>query len=177
MRILPLKLGHRVKYIIVHVINLTKPFCPLIGTIVASISIVTSDGSPLCTLTQVEIERHDSSPQVPVSMRFDTAFPPWEIPSAIVEDRDILIAESDDMRQFYSYLDYQASNVLSQTILNKLLPGKEVILPLSIRYYVLIRPVARSQAVLGFRAHNRLIPDITASSGRKRNPRIQSEMA
>jgi hypothetical protein len=125
----------------------------------------------------VEIERHESSPQVPVSMRFDTAFQPWEVPSAIVEEQDILIVESDDMCQFYSYLDYQASNVLSQTMLNKLLRGKEVILPLTMRDYVLIRPVARSQAVLGFCAHNRLIPDITASSGRKRNPRIQSEMA
>jgi hypothetical protein len=46
MRILLLKLGHRVKYIVVNVTNLTKLFCLLVGTIVASISIVTSDGSP-----------------------------------------------------------------------------------------------------------------------------------
>lgn len=114
----------------------------LIGTIVADISIVTADGSRLCTLTQVEIERHQSSPQVPVSARFDIALQPWEVPSTIGEERDILIAEPDDMRQFYTYLDYLSSNVLSLTMLNQPLPGKEVTPPSTMLYYVLIRPTA-----------------------------------
>jgi hypothetical protein len=129
-------------YIFMNVVNVANLFCPLIGTIVADISIVTSDGSRLCTLTKVEIERHQSFPQVPVSARFDIAFQPWEVPFAIVEERDILIAEPDDMRQFYTYLDNLASNVLSLTMLNQPLPSKEVTPPLIILYYVLIRPTA-----------------------------------
>jgi hypothetical protein len=95
-------------------------------TLVADFNIVTIDGTQLCTLTQVEVERHESSPRLPVSHRHDLTFQPFAAPAITVEDHDIDKSPHEDMRKLYTYLDNLAAEAIINTLKHKPAAGTSV---------------------------------------------------
>lgn len=98
----------------------------LTATLVADFSIVAIDGTRLCSLTNVEVERHESSPRVAVSQRHDVIFQPLADPEITVEQHIIDNSPHEDMRRLYGHLDYLASEVIINTLRNKPAAGTEV---------------------------------------------------
>jgi hypothetical protein len=96
------------------------------GAVVADVYIAASDGTRLCTLTQVEVERHENSPSTDISTRYDLVFQPLEIPFTTVEERDITLVEPEDTRQLYVHLDYLASQAISATLSKQFVTGEKV---------------------------------------------------
>ena len=88
----------------------------LTATIVADFFIVAIDGTRLCTLTQVEVERHESSPSGGVARRHDVVFQPLAIPATAIQDQDTTILGHEDMRPVYTYLDHLATEAIAATL-------------------------------------------------------------
>lgn len=95
-------------------------------TLVADFNIVTLDGTQLCTLTQVEVERHESSPRLPVSQRHDLTFQPLAVPAITIESHVIDGTPHENMRDLYVYLDTLATEAIIATLQNKPVAGKSV---------------------------------------------------
>jgi hypothetical protein len=95
-------------------------------SLVADFSIVTIDGTYLCSLADVEVERHESSPHVAVSQRHDVVFQPFANPAVTVEAHIIDRSPHEDMRPLYNYLDVLASEVITSTLGSKPMVGTEV---------------------------------------------------
>ena len=74
----------------------------------------------------MEVERHESSPHVPVSQRHDVVFQSLANPAITVEEHTIDKTSHEDMRQLYAYLDHLASEVIIKTLRNKPVAGTEV---------------------------------------------------
>ena len=73
MFIYPSDLGLLVFIVVEHFFQHELSFSSIV-TLVADFSIVTANGTYLCTLTRLEVERHDSSSRVAVSQRHDLIF-------------------------------------------------------------------------------------------------------
>ena len=52
--------------------------------------------SNIVTLTQVEVERHESSPRMPVSQRHDLTFQPLTVPAIAMESHEIDVDGIDE---------------------------------------------------------------------------------
>ena len=117
--------------------------------IVADFNIVAIDGTRLCTLTQVEVQRHESSPSGGVTRRHDVVFQPLAIPATAIEDQDVTIFGHENMRQVYKYLDHLASEAIAATLRKKPRIGTAVIFDLLIPVRLPIIFAARPETVYG----------------------------
>lgn len=87
---------------------------------------MTTDGTHLSTLSQVEVERHESSPSLALSQRHDLVFQPLAAPEITVEEHTIDRTNHEDMRSLYTYLDTLASAAIQSTLRGKPMAGTEV---------------------------------------------------
>jgi len=95
---------------------------------VADFLIVAVDGTHLCTLTEVEVERHESIPVPPVSGRYDVVFQPLSSPNYVKDQTVTISSEREDLRVLYHYLDSLAGAALKQALMENAIPGNEVFL-------------------------------------------------
>lgn len=94
----------------------------------ADFYIVAIDGTHLCTLTDVEVERHESAPLSPVSLRHDLTFQPISCPPRIEEEQVTISSERENLYSLYRYMDSLAANAIKNTLRNNPITGPEVLI-------------------------------------------------
>ncbi|KIJ24446.1 hypothetical protein M422DRAFT_274753 [Sphaerobolus stellatus SS14] len=107
-------------------------------TIVADFFIVALDGTHLCTLTEVEVERHESTPISPVTGRYDVVFQPLSCQSRTVDEKVTVTSDREDLRELYKYLDFLAADALKKALESNAVPGNELN---RVRYHQLAKRV------------------------------------
>ncbi|GJJ14254.1 putative PKS-like protein biosynthetic cluster [Clathrus columnatus] len=95
------------------------------NTIVGDFLITTIDGTTLCSLTGVEVERHESAP-TKVEQRYDLIMQPCSLVDRTQTEEDNVIRQnmpSRDLRPLYRYMDAVACKVSKETLEKKLSVG------------------------------------------------------
>jgi hypothetical protein len=125
---------------------------------------VAVDGTRLCTLTQVEVERHESSRRGPVVRRHDIAFQPLAIPEAAAQEEDNIISGHEDMRQLYKHMDYLATQAITTTLSKQPAVGTEVTLDMLVPNSLLTKGAAQSKKVQGLCGRGCHVPRFVAAT-------------
>lgn len=97
----------------------------LLETIVGDFIITTIDGTVLCSLTGVEIERHESAPNK-VEERYDLTMQPYSLKERSSRGIENIALPVHDLRPLYRYLDTIACRISKETLAKPLSIGSTV---------------------------------------------------